>query len=131
MGFGDVEGVKASRTTTSATARTTLFAALNVLNGAVLACCKPRHRLQEFLLFLRRFDTAVPADLDIHRIVDNDATQSPARQGMAGEPAPLAPALDPDLQLLGQSGRTLLRADHRPSHSSRLVHERQAARATH
>src|ERR1700722_18406208 len=45
--------------------------ALNVLNGAVLATCKPRHRHQEFLSFLREIDTAVPAELDVHCIVDN------------------------------------------------------------
>ncbi|VVE24645.1 transposase [Pandoraea horticolens] len=50
---------------------TTLFAALNVLNGAVLAECKPRHRHQAFLAFLRSIDKAVPADLDVHCIVDN------------------------------------------------------------
>ncbi len=55
---------------------TTLFAALNVLNGAVLASCKPRHRHQEFLSFLREIDTAVPAQLEIHCIVDNYATHS-------------------------------------------------------
>jgi putative transposase len=48
----------------------------NVLNGAVLAACKPRHRHQEFLSFLRQIDNAVPAELDIHCIVDNYATYS-------------------------------------------------------
>jgi putative transposase len=55
---------------------TTLFAALNVLTGAVLASCKPRHRHQEFLAFLREIDTAVPTELDVHCIVDNYATHS-------------------------------------------------------
>ena len=53
---------------------TTLFAALNVLNGAVLAACKPRHRHQEFLAFLRAIDQAVPPELAIHAIVDNYST---------------------------------------------------------
>ena len=48
----------------------------NVLNGAVLAACKPRHRHQEFLSFLREIDKAVPVELDIHCIVDNYATHS-------------------------------------------------------
>lgn len=68
LGLGYVEGV------THDYARhgtTTLFAALNVLNGAVLAACKPRHRHQEFLAFLRTIDQAVPTELDIHAIVDN------------------------------------------------------------
>lgn len=55
---------------------TTLFAALNILNGAVLASCKPRHRHQEFMSFLREIDKAVPAELDVHCIADNYATHS-------------------------------------------------------
>ena len=50
---------------------TTLFAALDVLTGQVLAQCKPRHRHQEFLGFLRAIEAAVPTDLDVHLIVDN------------------------------------------------------------
>lgn len=73
MGFGYVEGVTHDY---KRHGTTTLFAALNVLNGAVLASCKPRHRHQEFLSFLREIDTAVPPELDIHCIVDNYATHS-------------------------------------------------------
>ena len=73
MGFGYVEGVTHDY---KRHGTTTLFAALNVLNGAVLAACKPRHRHQEFLSFLREIDTAVPAELDIHCICDNYATHS-------------------------------------------------------
>jgi putative transposase len=73
MGFGYVEGVTHDY---KRHGTTTLFAALNVLNGAVLAACKPRHRHQEFLSFLREIDKAVPAELDIHCICDNYATHS-------------------------------------------------------
>ena len=73
MGFGYAEGVTHDY---KRHGTTTLFAALNVLNGAVLATCKPRHRHQEFLSFLREIDTAVPPELDIHCIVDNYATHS-------------------------------------------------------
>jgi len=71
MGFGYVEGVTHDYVRHGTT---TLFAALNVLNGAILAECKPRHRHQEFLAFLRSIDSAVPADLDVHCIVDNYAS---------------------------------------------------------
>jgi putative transposase len=71
MGFGYVEGVTHDYVRHGTT---TLFAALNVLNGAVLAQCKPRHRHQEFLEFLRTIDKAVPAELDVHCIVDNYAS---------------------------------------------------------
>ena len=63
MGFGYVEGFTHDY---KRHGTTTLFAALNVLNGAVLAACKPRHRHQEFLSFLRAIDKAVPPELDIH-----------------------------------------------------------------
>ena len=71
MGFGYVEGVTHDYVRHGTT---TLFAALNVLNGAILAQCKPRHRHQEFLAFLREIDKAVPAELDVHCIVDNYAS---------------------------------------------------------
>jgi transposase len=53
---------------------TTLFAALDVATGAVLHECMPRHRHQEFLRFLRDIEKSVPADLDIHVILDNYST---------------------------------------------------------
>ena len=53
---------------------TSLFAALEVRTGAVLAECHPRHRAREFRRFLDRIDAAVPPDLDIHLILDNYGT---------------------------------------------------------
>ena len=50
---------------------TTLFAALNVLEGTVMGSCLPRHRHQEFRRFLNQLDAHTPADLDVHAIVDN------------------------------------------------------------
>jgi transposase len=57
---------------------TTLFAALNVLIGAVIGSCMPRHRRREFLLFLKQIDRETPADLDLHLILDNYATHKTA-----------------------------------------------------
>jgi transposase/transposase-like protein len=57
---------------------TTLFAALNVLEGTVLHKCMDRHRHQEFLKFLRLIDRATPKLLDLHLIVDNYATHKHA-----------------------------------------------------
>ena len=60
---------------------TTLFAALDVATGQVLGECYPRHRGREFLRFLRSLDEAVPANLDVHLILDNYAThKTPAVQ---------------------------------------------------
>ena len=53
---------------------TTLFAALNVLEGSVIGQCQPRHRHQEFIRFLDRLDQSVGTDLDIHLVLDNYGT---------------------------------------------------------
>jgi transposase len=53
---------------------TTLFAALNMLDGRVIGTCMPRDRHREFLRFLRLIDLQTPASLDLHLIVDNYAT---------------------------------------------------------
>lgn len=60
---------------------TSLFAALNVATGKVIGACHRRHRHQEFLRFLRRIDTEVAPDLNIHLVLDNYGThKSPAVQ---------------------------------------------------
>lgn len=53
---------------------TTLFAALNVLDGKGIGQCVPRHRGREFVKFLKQIDQEVPGDLDLHLIVDNYST---------------------------------------------------------
>jgi transposase len=53
---------------------TTLFAALNVLDGTVLGRCMQRHRHQEFIRFLNTVEAAVPAGKLVHVILDNYAT---------------------------------------------------------
>ena len=53
---------------------TTLFAALNVLEGTVIGECQSRHRHQEFLRFLSRIDQSVDPNLDIHLVLDNYGT---------------------------------------------------------
>jgi len=53
---------------------TTLFAALNVLDGKVIGQCLPRHRHQEFLKFLRTVDAEFPPTLELHLILDNYGT---------------------------------------------------------
>lgn len=58
---------------------TTLFAALNMLDGKVLGDCMPRHRHQEFIRFLKRIDAQTPPRLDLHLIVDNYGTHKHPR----------------------------------------------------
>lgn len=85
LGLGYVEGVTHDYVRHGTT---TLFAALNVLDGKVLTQCRAHHRHQEFLAFLRSIDKAVPADLDIHCIVDNYASHKhpKVRAWLAGRP---------------------------------------------
>ncbi len=53
---------------------TTLFAALNTLDGTVMATCMERHRHQEWLKFLRLINRQTPKQKQLHLIVDNYAT---------------------------------------------------------
>jgi transposase len=53
---------------------TTLFAALDVLEGKILGRCMQRHRHQEFLRFLNALEAEVPVGKVVHVILDNYAT---------------------------------------------------------
>jgi transposase len=57
---------------------TSLFAALEVATGRVIGQCYGRHRATEFRKFLDTVDRAIPADLDVHLILDNYATHKTA-----------------------------------------------------
>jgi hypothetical protein len=75
IGLGYVEGVTHD---TIRHGTTILSAALNEATGEVITQCKPRHRHQEFLGFLREIEKSVPPGLDLHLIVDNYATHKHA-----------------------------------------------------
>ena len=53
---------------------TSLFAALDIATGHVIGKCYPRHRATEFRKFLDEIEANVPADLDVHLVMDNYAT---------------------------------------------------------
>ena len=53
---------------------TTLFAALELLEGKVIGQCSARHRHQEFLKFLRRLDREFPGNVALHLVMDNYGT---------------------------------------------------------
>ncbi|HEV7669096.1 MAG TPA: IS630 family transposase [Thermoanaerobaculia bacterium] len=57
---------------------TTLFAALNTLDGKVIGSCMPRHRHQEWLKFLKQIVRETPAKKQIHLIADNYSTHKHA-----------------------------------------------------
>ena len=51
-----------------------LYAALDVASGKVIGSLHARHRGVEFAKFLRKLDAAVPAELDVHLVLDNAST---------------------------------------------------------
>jgi hypothetical protein len=53
---------------------TSRFAALDIATGRVIGKCYPRHRVREFRRFLDRIEANVPANLDVHLVMDNYAT---------------------------------------------------------
>ncbi len=85
LGLGYVEGVTHDYRRHGTT---TLFAALDVASGKVMAQCKARHRHVEFLQFLRHIEANVPEDLDIHLVADNYITHKHAkvRKWLANHP---------------------------------------------
>lgn len=60
---------------------TDLFAALNLATGQVIHHVRPQHRAAEFKKFLETIDRSVPANLDVHVVLDNSSThKTPAIQ---------------------------------------------------
>ena len=101
---------------------TTLFAALNVLDGTVIGRCMQRHRHQEFLRFLNAIERAVPAGKVIHAILDNYASpQAPQGPRLARPPSALDLPLHADLGLVAERGRDLLLGAHPPPPQARQL----------
>jgi transposase len=67
---------------------TSLFAALDIATGAVIGRCYAKHRSSEFRRFLDHIEGSVPADLDVHLVMDNYATHKtkPIRDWLAKRP---------------------------------------------
>jgi len=53
---------------------TTLFAALNILDGTVIGRCQPHHTHVEFVAFLEDIDRATPRRREVHLVIDNYGT---------------------------------------------------------
>ena len=88
---------------------TTLFAALDTATGAVIGSCMKRHRAREFRAFLDEVESAVPADLDIHVVMDNASSHKTKLIQEVRQAAALAQPLHPDIGVMDQPGRALLR----------------------
>lgn len=56
-----------------------LYAALDIASGNVIGSLHARHRAIEFKKFLTKLDREVPADLEVHLILDNSSTHKPRR----------------------------------------------------
>ena len=111
---------------------TTLFAALNVLDGSVIGQCMQRHRHQEFIRFLNRIERDVPAGKLIHVILDNYATHKhPKVRAWLERHERWTFHLHPDLGLLAERGRGLLRQAHQPPSETRRVHLDRRASGRH
>ena len=87
-----------------------LYAALDITSGKVIGRLHSRHRAIEFKQFLQTLDREVPAELDVHVVLDNSRThKTPAIQKMAARAPPLRLALHPDQQLVAEPRRALVR----------------------
>lgn len=105
---------------------TTLFAALNMLDGTVIGECMPRHRHREFLRFLKTIDERTLPHLDLHLIVDNYAThKTPRGEALAQSPPALSFALHTQVRLVAQPGRAVLCRDHPEAHPPRRLQKRR------
>ena len=111
---------------------TSLFAAFNTADGTVISSLHRRHRATEFRKFLAKIDTEVPDDLEVHLICDNYGTHKhPTVNNVARRAPPLPPALHPDLLLLDQPGRAVLRLRHRRPPPTLRPPQRPGPRSRH
>ena len=117
LGLGYVEGVTHGYIRHSIT---TLFAALDVATGQILTQCKPRHRHQELLSFLKHIDANVPPDLDVHLIVDNYSPHKHAKVKRWIAARPRYHIHFTHLFVPARPGRDLVQHHHPKGHPLRL-----------
>ena len=101
---------------------TSLFAALDIATGFVIGKCYKRHRATEFLDFLKQIDARLPTT---STSTSSWTTTPPTKrrdQGVVGETPALPRPLHPDVRVLDQSGRTLVRRAHTQETAPRRPH---------
>jgi hypothetical protein len=106
---------------------TTLFAALESSTGKVTGLCKKQHRHQEFLSFLTHVARAYP-DIELHLVMANYVTHkhTKVRAWLEANPSDPSP-LHPEVRVLAEPGRGLVRHHRTPSHPPRLGPDRARA----
>lgn len=104
---------------------TTLFAALNLLNGEVMGQCQARHTHVEWLKFLRQIDRQTPKDRALHLIADNYATHKPpvVQESLDRHPRFVMHFTPTSASWLNMVGRFFPR-HHGQSAAPRRVHQR-------
>ena len=106
---------------------TTLFAALEVATGQVTDACHPRHRHGEFLAFLKLVAKAYPRR-QLHMVVDNYATHKHAKvQAWLARHPRIQLHFTPDLCVLAEPGRGVLRDHRTPGAPPRRLRQRGGA----
>jgi hypothetical protein len=111
---------------------TSLFATYDLASGPVIAQHYRRHRLQEFLRFLKLIDAAVPQG---PRPAPGPGQlrhpQDPGDQGLAAQASPLPPAFHSDQFQLAQPRRALVRRADQPQASPLCLPQRYRTRGRH
>ena len=111
---------------------TSLFAALDTLNGTVISSLHRRHRALEFKKFLERIDAEVPDELDVHLILDNYAThKTPTIKRWLLRHPRFHLHFTPTGVELAQPGRTLVRRAHHQKDQTRSPPLRHRTRTRH
>ncbi|MBW3085929.1 hypothetical protein KEM60_02140 [Austwickia sp. TVS 96-490-7B] len=111
---------------------TTVFAAMDVLTGAVIARNYRRHRSAEFLRFLKEVDKATPTDLELHLVLDNYAThKTPAVKAWLLKHPRVVLHFTPTSPVLAGPGRTMVHRTHPPQTEALHPPLRHRARTRH
>jgi transposase len=111
---------------------TTLFAALNTLDGTVISMCEPHHRHEEWLKFLRLINRETPKHLALHLIVDNYGTHThPDVQAWLDKPPRFVMHFTPTSASWLNMVERFFRDHLREPHQARQLHQRSGAGAGH
>ncbi len=102
-----------------------LFAALDVATGTVITDIKKSHTSADFVAFLNKVNREVPAELDVHVILDNLATHKTPRPPLAAAPPPLPLPLHPDLRVVDESRGALVLCAHHQEAQALSTPQRQ------